>query len=453
MSNVLIIGAGPASLYAAGKLAKEGCEVFIVNRDIKPGGLAEFGIYPNKYKMKRGLRKVFRRILARDNVHYYGNVTVGEEGAVDLEDLRSLGFDAVIVAVGAQGTKWLGLPGEEAEAAFHAKDLVYHYNALPPYSEREFAVGQRVCVVGLGNVCLDIVHWLVCEKKIEEVTSVYRRGPAERATTPKEMKLVSGALDRAQLAEEKARIARDLEAVGQDPDEVFASLTAYQEEPLEVESPTRFRMRFLRSPSRVEVDDGGQVAGLTCEITRLVDRGGSRPAVEGTGRLETIPCDTVIFAIGDAIEPGIGLPLDPRWGATFATVPEPWPEHPDRPRYMVLDVEAGRPMWGVFVVGWARVASDGLVGKAKADAEVGCDEVLAWIGGTLYPEQPARATSQPPEALRGRLEALLAERGVRAVGYAGVERLLELEAEEARRRELPEYKFANLREMLSLLDL
>ncbi len=90
---------------------------------VKPGGLAEYGIFPTKHKMKEGLRKQFRRILAYPQVDYYGNCSVGEKGELTLVDLQTLGFDALICAAGAQGTKSLGLPGEDAIGVMHAKDL------------------------------------------------------------------------------------------------------------------------------------------------------------------------------------------------------------------------------------------------------------------------------------------------------------------------------------------
>ena len=61
---VAIVGAGPAGLFAARKLAEGGARVVLFNRDIKPGGLAEYGIYPDKLKMKQGLRAQFQQILA-----------------------------------------------------------------------------------------------------------------------------------------------------------------------------------------------------------------------------------------------------------------------------------------------------------------------------------------------------------------------------------------------------
>ena len=61
---VAVIGAGPAGLYAAQTLAEAGVRVALFNRDIKPGGLAEYGIYHDKQKMKDGLRRQFREILS-----------------------------------------------------------------------------------------------------------------------------------------------------------------------------------------------------------------------------------------------------------------------------------------------------------------------------------------------------------------------------------------------------
>jgi ferredoxin--NADP+ reductase len=447
--TIAMVGAGPASLYSTDKLAQAGHDVVILNRDIKHGGLAEFGIYPTKYKMKRGLRTMFDRILDRENVHYFGNVSVGDGGDLELDKLHEIGFDAIVVAVGAQGTKWLGLPGEDAEGVYHAKDLVYHYNGLPPFSQQEFLVGDDVCVIGLGNVCLDIIHWLTCEKKVDTATAVARRGPNERKTTRKEMRIVSPALDITQLEAEFDAISEELEAVGQDPEESFEDLIKYKDRELECgESPTRFRMRFLRSPSRIETDEHGRCVGLTCEKTRLVDGDADRVGLEKLDDYETIPCDTVVFAIGDAIEPTIGLPLEPEWKSTFATVPEPWDEYPDRPRYMCYDPDTDKPIWNTFVVGWARQASDGLVGKAKADGEQGCDEVLAFLDGA-FPVGPDDV--EPTERLLARLLELFSARGIDYVDFDGVKRLKALEEERAEEEGLEEFKFTSNEKMLALL--
>src|SRR3989304_7718585 len=95
--SVAVVGAGPAGLFAARELATLGARVTIFNRDIKPGGLAEYEIYPNKHTMKEGLRKQFRQVMDNPQVDYFGNVAIGANGDLTLDDLRELGFDAILV--------------------------------------------------------------------------------------------------------------------------------------------------------------------------------------------------------------------------------------------------------------------------------------------------------------------------------------------------------------------
>ena len=118
--------------------ANAGSRVLLLNRDIKPGGLAEYGIFLDKYKMKGGLRRQFHKILSDSRITYLGNVPVGPGGPLTVEQLLKLGFDALVFAHGAQGTKYLGVEGERLPGVYHAKDLVYHYNRHPPFAERDF---------------------------------------------------------------------------------------------------------------------------------------------------------------------------------------------------------------------------------------------------------------------------------------------------------------------------
>ena len=106
---VAVVGAGPAGIYGARKLAEAGHRVVLLNRDIKPGGLAEYGIYVEKEKMKTGLRKQFKKILADPKVFYLGHVTIGQNQALTLNDLRAIGFGVIVVTAGAQGTKIFGI--------------------------------------------------------------------------------------------------------------------------------------------------------------------------------------------------------------------------------------------------------------------------------------------------------------------------------------------------------
>src|SRR5436853_5713523 len=182
MKTVFVVGAGPAGLFAAQKIAQAGHQVVILNRDIKPGGLAEYGIYTIKDKMKVGLLKQFAKVLALPNVHYFGHVCVAEQGCLRIDELREFNPSAIVFAVGAQGTKKLGLAGSEARGVYSAKDFVYFYNLLPPFASQDFTCGRRIAVVGMGNVAVDIAHWLLVDdpcKRTEEVIIVARRGPFE----------------------------------------------------------------------------------------------------------------------------------------------------------------------------------------------------------------------------------------------------------------------------------
>ena len=126
---VAVIGAGPAGLFGARELANLGARVVLFNRDIKPGGLAEYGIYPNKHTMKNGLRKQFRQIIDLPNLDYYGNVTIGAQGDLTLDDLRAMGFQAILVTAGGllvRGSEsgWIGQVLTVAALVFRRRDFL-----------------------------------------------------------------------------------------------------------------------------------------------------------------------------------------------------------------------------------------------------------------------------------------------------------------------------------------
>ena len=258
---VAVVGAGPAGLFAARALANAGAAVVLFNRDIKPGGLAEYGIFFSKLKMKDGLRRQFQQILDMPSILYEGNVTIGQNGDLSLAELRALGFQAILVTAGAQGTKWLGLPGEDLLGVYHAKDIVYSYNHLPPFSQQKFRVGRRLALIGVGNVMLDLAHWAVRYLKVDEIVAVARRGPAEVKFAKKEMEAVACNLDQRALDAEIKRVTPAMQAIGQDPQAAKAYILAALPKADAPVSQTRMRFDFLASPSRV-------VGGETRRSTR-----------------------------------------------------------------------------------------------------------------------------------------------------------------------------------------
>ena len=438
--EVVVIGAGPAGLYAARILANAGVKVILLNRDIKPGGLAEYGIYYDKYKMKLGLRKQFNQILSHPNITYYGNVSISTETCFSLKEIRDLDFDALLVTVGAQGTKWLGLPGEELQGVYHAKDLVYHYNALPPYSTEDLRIGQRVALVGAGNVMMDIAHWLVRDLKIEAVLAVVRRGPAEVKFDKKEMEVIAHNLDLRALDDEFARVAPVMESVGQNVAEAKEYILAALPKALEPISSTRFRFRFLASPLRLLGDDRGSVCGLEVEDTKLVLKGGETRAT-GVGMKHILDVDTVVFAIGDKVDDVFGLPV--QWNEF---VKNPNPRFPiEGLSYEAFDPDAGEPIESIFVAGWSRKASSGLVGIARKDGENGARAILAYLD-TLPP--PVDGISRAEQ-----LTILLNQACHPVITLEDLKKLEDYEQAEAQRLNIEDYKLKTNEEMLAVMGL
>src|SRR5574341_14366 len=436
---IIVIGAGPAGMSAANLFSKAGHEVVILNRDIKFGGLAEYGIFPSKLKLRGGLRKSYREILERPNVHYFGNVSIGNDKDLTVEDLRHLGASALVFATGAQGTKTIGVEGDSAVGVYHAKDVVYHFNRLPGFSERPFEMGCRVAVIGVGDVMVDIAHWLVRYKQVDQVTAIARRGPAERKYNPKEIRAVCGCIDQEALSAEFSRIRPRLEAVGQSPADILKGMI---EEFTKCESfPTKAKMefRFLASPRRVLTDGQNRVRALEIEETKLEPKGGDFAAV-GLKTYYEFPCDSVVFAVGDRVDESVGLPYK---NGVFVTKPNKTSNDPDDALFQAYDESTGQVLEGIFLTGWARKASEGLVGVAKRDGEWTAEVVFR----PLESQSPRERAVN--EGILRRLRSCLADRHVQAVTIEEL-RLLEAaerEAQPDRNDCIGEFKFATKEDM------
>ena len=438
MKTVFVVGAGPAGMFAAKKIAQAGHEVIIFNRDIKPGGLAEYGIYPAKDKMKIGLRKQFAQVLALPNVHYFGHVSIGEKYALHLDDLRAFNPTATVYSVGAQGTKKLGLPGENARGVYSAKDFVYFYNQLPPFASQDFSTGKRVAIVGMGNVMVDIARWLLLDDPnhaAEEVIVVARRGPFEAKFDEKEMKHIEMFLDRRALQDEMKRVADRVAAVGQDIAKAHEIFPVLNQPPEPASAGPRMTFRFLCSPKEIKPAPDGRIQHLAVTENLLVTKG-EGTAAKATDQTAHLDVDTMIFAIGDVHDPSVGLPMGPEGYST-----RPDPANPAS-IYQLCDPQSGAPVLGSYVVGWARKASEGLVGIARHDAEVGAGYVLTYLETA-----PALPTPSAAEIQR----ALLAK-GIAVVAKPELDLLARAEEKEATRRGIPFFKFSDDRAMLNAIE-
>ncbi|GBR18492.1 NAD(P)-dependent oxidoreductase [Asaia spathodeae] len=176
--RVAIIGAGPAGLACAHRLARHGHDVTIFDRHDKMGGLNEYGVAA--YKLADDFaRKEIDFLLAIGGISFQGGAILGE--TLTLAALRQ-DFDAVFLAIGLGGVRALGL---EHETIAGVQDAVAFIEHLRSHPLAESAVGRRVVVIGGGNTAIDAA---VQARRLgaEEVTLVYRRGEATMTATPVE---------------------------------------------------------------------------------------------------------------------------------------------------------------------------------------------------------------------------------------------------------------------------
>jgi ferredoxin--NADP+ reductase len=349
-------------------------------------------------------------------------------GDLSLENLRAMGFDAILVTVGAQGTKWLGLPGEDLEGVYHAKDVVYFYNKLPPYAQKAYRFGKRCAVVGAGNVMVDIAHYLIHHAKVEEVVAIVRRGPVEVKFDKKEMEHVIANLDLAALDEEIKRVTPILEAVGQDPTAARTTLLEALPKADAKNSDTRFYFDFLASPVRMVGDEQNRLVQIELEDNTLALKDGETKA-RATGNKRLIDVETVIFAIGDKVDETFGLPVE--WNEFVKS---------NEPKFPVEGVSYETGQDGIFVGGWSRQASHGLVGYARKDGINASKAVLQYL-------QTKSPSGADPQAVSARMKEL----GKPVITREEIKRLETAEAAEAEKRRLEEFKYATNEEMLSAI--
>ena len=159
--RVAIVGAGPSGFYAADALFKSSISVSVdcFDRLPTPFGLLRGGVAPDHQKMKSVGAYYDRVAVANEGrFRFFGNVTVGVD--ISIDELRRY-YDAIIVSMGAQSDRKLGIPGEDLPGVHAATEFVGWYNGHPDYQHLTFDLSQEtVVVVGQGNVAIDVTRIL-----------------------------------------------------------------------------------------------------------------------------------------------------------------------------------------------------------------------------------------------------------------------------------------------------
>jgi ferredoxin/flavodoxin---NADP+ reductase len=395
--RVAIVGSGPAGFYAAGALlaADIPVEVDMIERLPTPWGLVRLGVAPDHPKLKT-VSRAFERIADQPGFRFLGNVEVGQD--LTHADLVRL-YDAVVYAVGAQTDRRLGIPGEDLPGSWAATEFVAWYNGHPDYQELSFDLNvERAVVIGNGNVALDVARMLaltrgelaptdatdgaieaISSSSIREVVMLGRRGPAQAAFTPPELAEL-GELAGADVIVDP----RDLE--GAEPTDTHSerNLEILREfaarEP--AGKPKRVVLRFFHSPVAILGDE--RVDSIEVVRNTLDAEQRAVPTEEH----ETIPCGLVFRSIGYRGVALAGVPFDESRG----TIPN----------------EGGRVEPGVYAAGWIKRGPTGVIGTNKKDATETVEVLLEDLRDA--PRTDATADD---------VDALLAEREVPPVVYAG----------------------------------
>jgi ferredoxin--NADP+ reductase len=445
--RVAVVGSGPAAFYAAGQLLASddpAVEVDMIERLPTPWGLVRLGVAPDHPNLK-SVSRAFERIAQRPGFRFFGNVEVGKD--VTQADLDAL-YDAVVYAVGAQTDRRLGIAGEDLSGSWAATEFVAWYNGHPDFQDLTFDLsGERAVVVGNGNVALDVARMLaltreelaptdtadqaieaLLESRIREIVVLGRRGPVQAAWTStelQEMGELAGAdivVDPAELELDAASEA-ELEAGSNIVQRNFELLRGFAaREP--TGKPRVVRLRFRVSP--VELLGEDRIEGV--EVARNVlepDGRGSVRAVS-TDERETIPAGIVFRSVGYHGVPLPDVPFDPKTG----TIPNAGGR--------ILD-SSGAPIPGLYAAGWIKRGPTGVIGTNKKDATETVDLLL----------EDARAGRLAAPTGAAALDALLAERGVEAVMYAGWEAIDVLERGRGEPHGRPRIKLCSWDELLA----
>jgi ferredoxin--NADP+ reductase len=436
--RVAVVGAGPAGLYATLDLLDTGgsaVAVDLYDRLATPGGLVRYGVAPDHPATKRAT-EAFADHARNPNLTFHFGVEVGRD-VTPAELARA--YDAVIYAVGASGSRPLGIPGEDLPGSLAAADFVAWYNGHPEARDLDPDLsGPHAVVIGNGNVALDVARVLVtdparlartdmadhaidalCRGGIRRVTVLGRRGPLQAAFTTAEVTALDRLSDVDVVTHLDELVLTPTERSQLYADPVlrtkYATLRGFARPAPPTGPGRRIYLRFLTRPERIEGPGRVRRLHLRHQVKRDVD---GAVTFRPTGPPGTIETGLVLASVGYRTRPLPGLPHDPD-----ATVVR-------NVAGRVVD-DDGRPVPGAYVVGWAKRGPSGVIGTNKHCAAETVRHVRtdARAGRLAPPDVPPRW-----------LEGLLARRCADLTDWEGWRRLDQAESAAGRAAGRPRVK-------------
>jgi ferredoxin--NADP+ reductase len=453
--RVAIVGAGPAGYYAAEALLRRDdvvAEVDVLDRLPTPYGLVRAGVAPDHQKIK-AVTAAFDRVAAHPRFRFFGCIDLGDDVTVD--DLRSH-YHQIVYTTGAQTDRHMGIPGEDLARSHPATEFVGWYNGHPGYRDHIFDLSQeRVAVVGVGNVAVDVAR-ILCRtpaelettdiaehalealraSRVREVFLLGRRGPAQAAFTNPEVKEL-GEMPGADVIVRPDEVALDavsaeaLERAGDRGTRKKVDILQAYAGRRPGGRPRRLVLRFLVSPVALVDDGNGGVGAIRLARNRLVATPTGSLQAEPTGEVESLPVGLVFRSVGYRGVALPGVPFEERWGVIL------------NEKGRVLEPATKTPRVGEYTAGWIKRGPSGVIGTNKPDAV----ETVA----AMVEDAAAGRTLRPAAATAVAAERLMRERVPHCVAYDDWRRLDALEVERGRALGRPRLKFTRVKEMLDAL--
>lgn len=453
--RVAVVGSGPSGFYAIGALLKQKdvhVTADLFDRLPTPFGLVRGGVAPDHQKIKN-VTRIYERIGRSDGVRFFGNVVLGRD--IQMDDLTKH-YDQIVLATGNESDRKMGLPGEDLDGVYSATEFVGWYNGHPEFANRDFSLAsaKRAAVVGNGNVAMDVVRVLARHpdelaptdiadyaidalrtSTVDELTLYGRRGPAQAAFSPKEIREV-GTLDGVDLVvgpKEVDVCELTLKWVEEKADKSARKNLDYLGE-VSARGPgtnqTKIHCSFLASPVEF-IGEDGKLTGVKLERNELYedDRGTPRP--RGTGEYWVEPVDLIFKAIGYRGVPIPGVPFHESWGI--------FPNEEGR----LTDKHGGNPIPGQYVVGWAKRGPTGLIGTNQKDSVATVEAMLADIEGVVVSTDPNKSEDA--------IVAFLEANGIEYVSYQDWELLDQEELRLGKERGKIREKFSNIDDMMAAI--
>lgn len=256
--KVAVVGSGPAGISCASELATKGYDVTIFEALHELGGVLVYGI--PEFRLPKQLVKNEINQILKLGVKVHKNVIVGK--SITVEELIEEGFEAIFIGSGAGLPNFMRIPGESLNGVYSSNEFLTRVNLMKAYTYPEtptpVVIGEKVAVVGAGNVAMDCAR---TAKRLgaKEVYIIYRRSADEIPARAEEV----------HHAKEEGII-----------------------------------FKLLTNPVEI-IGENGHVKALECECMELgaPDKSGRRSPVKIEGSNFVMDMDTMIIAIGQTPNP------------------------------------------------------------------------------------------------------------------------------------------------------